>query len=342
VRVLHVVECYGGGVGRAVDTLVAVTPEIEHHLLYAGDFVPPADRWATAVRLPSGLAARVRATRVRADALAVDVVHAHSSWAGVYARARRSPVPVVYQPHCFSFVDPTLPPSRRATRWAAEAVLARHSAAVAVVSAQESWLARALGGHAAVQMVPNAPVVEISDAREAPSSRARRVATAGRICPQKAPDLFAQVVRECDRRGAGAEFVWIGDGDAAGRRALEEAGVRVTGWVSRAALQAELDESSVYLHTATYEGFPLSVLDAAARRIPMVLRAIPAFAGSGLTTVPADALPDRVGALLDDEREREAAVAEGARLVARMNGRSLAVAARRLYDRLAPAVARTA
>jgi glycosyltransferase involved in cell wall biosynthesis len=335
MRVLHVVECYEAGVGRAVDTMVSATPEFEHHLLYAGSQVPPPELWTTVEHLPPGARSRVGAVRRRIATVHPDVVHAHSSWAGVYTRVLRRRSPLVYQPHCFGFVDPALARWQRLARRTAESVLARRTSVLAVVSESEATIAHRLAPGVEVAVLPNAPTMQVR-ATTGGAAPGRQVAMAGRVSPQKCPDLFAAVARECRARGVDADFVWLGDGDAPARARLEDAGVRVTGWLSVDDVRAELDRTAVYLHTARYEGFPVSVLDAAARGVPLVVRAIPAFAGSGLPVVPDSALVSRVSAVLDDPAERSAALAAGGRLLARMNGAVLASAVRSVYGALAP------
>ncbi|MGY4643713.1 glycosyltransferase [Cellulomonas sp. URHB0016] len=337
MRVLHVVECYEAGVGRAVDTLARATPEIEHHLLFAGSQRPRSGDWASAVRMADGLRRRVRQVADRVDAVGPDVVHAHSSWAGVYVRARRVGTPVVYQPHGFGFVAPALRAPERAARWGVEAALARRTGVVAVVSESEADAARTLGGRVRVARLPNAPLVDVRDESE-PRTPARQVATIGRITAQKRPDLFREVARRCAHLGA--QFVWIGDGDRRGRQDLEDAGVRVTGWLDGRLVQGELDRTAVYLHTADYEGFPVSVLDAAARRVPLALRDIPAFASSGLPVVPEARLAAQVGTLLDDEAAARSTVDAGRRLVERMNRGAVAGCARAVYASVPQGVVR--
>ncbi|RKW70056.1 glycosyltransferase family 4 protein [Galactobacter caseinivorans] len=72
----------------------------------------------------------------------------------------------------------------------------------------------------------------------------------------------------------------IGDGDQ--RDELTSAGVTVTGWLTPAEVETVLRGCSVYLHSASYEGFPLSVLDAAGAGLPIVVRDLACFEGSPL------------------------------------------------------------
>lgn len=76
-----------------------------------------------------------------------------------------------------------------------------------------------------------------------------------------------------------------GDGESVWRERLLEADIEVTGWVDGGQLAAELARPAVYFHCASYEGFPLSVLDAAASGRPVIVRDIPPFHGSPLVRV---------------------------------------------------------
>jgi len=89
------------------------------------------------------------------------------------------------------------------------------------------------------------------------------------------------VVAQLRRGGFTGDAVWVGDGDLGLRRMLTAAGVRVTGWLGPADLEAMLRES-IYIHSARYEGFPLSILDAAVCGAPIVARRISALERTGL------------------------------------------------------------
>ncbi|GGM18762.1 hypothetical protein GCM10010102_12900 [Promicromonospora citrea] len=347
MRILHVTDRYSGGVGRAVDRITELVPEAEHHLLSSGvESTDGRGAYAGTAALPDGAAARVRAVRAAVGELAPDVVHAHSSWAGLYTRVLRLPVPVVYQPHCYWFERPDLPgPLRRAVR-AAERWLATHGSVVAAVSPHEERLARSLGARHVVR-VPNAPsgaAVRRAGAgraapRGTPAGAVRTVATTGRVVAQKDPDFLARTARAARAAGAPLAFRWLGDGDPALVRRLTDAGVEVTGWLGADEVVRELAACDVYLHSAVYEGFPIAVLDAARVGLPVVVRAIPAFEGSGLTAV---ATPQEAAAAVrsaaEDELFRRRARVAGDHLVGEMDEAALHDGVLRAYRTAAGAL----
>jgi glycosyltransferase involved in cell wall biosynthesis len=284
MRILHVTQAYGGGLSRAIEQIVALTPQHEHFLLGKGVEIDSAGQGGfRAVRLlPANHLEAMRNLIATAGELMPDVVHAHSSWAGMYARAVKLPIPVVYEPHCYAFEMEGV--VKRIAYFSAEWLLARRLATVVVLSEHESKLARKLSHSGRQVYLPNVPSLPIV-VQEAGHKRDRSVVMVGRLCQQKDPAYFAELAHIVHGLDPTIDFRWIGDGDAAHRATLLHAGVVVTGWLNGTELASELSTAGCYVHTARYEGFPLSVLDAAAQRVPILARAIPAFDGSRLRQV---------------------------------------------------------
>lgn len=297
IRVLHVAQPSGGGVPHAVARYAATTAgDVEHHLLAVPDVDVDPSLFASVRHLPRGTARRVRSVGLAVREVGADLVHAHSSFAGGYARLADPGVPVVYQPHCFVFDDPGRATWKRAAFQWAEAAMARRTAVTVALTSHEAALARQLLSTSRVMQVPNvadAPAVE----REQPlvhGPGAHRVVMTGRISPQKDPQWFAaaaRAIREGSRTDV--EVLWLGDGDPAARAELTAAGVMVTGWLDPQAVMSALDEADVYLHSAAYEGFPLSLLEAWARDVPAVIRRAAWTTGLSLDVVET---PDQAAA----------------------------------------------
>lgn len=310
LRVLHVVECYEGGVGRAVRNLVQATPGIEHHLLFheeAGEGLD-VEGFRSARRLPASQWARVREVRRAVARTRPDVVHAHSSWAGVYARVVRAGRPVVYQPHGFAHVQPRRSPLSRFVFGLAERLLARRTSAFVAVSPAEARDARALG-RAQVLTVHNLPTVPVAPQRAGgPGAGPVTVVMLGRLCTEKDPGFFADVAAALRDAQVAARLVWLGDGEAGFRATLEAAGVDVTGWLSPVEVTERLDAADLYLHSSSTEGFPLAVLDAAARDVPVLVRDIAAFRETPLPRVgSAGEAATEIRRFLEDASARAAA-----------------------------------
>jgi glycosyltransferase involved in cell wall biosynthesis len=285
LHVLHVSEAYGGGISSAVSDYVRRTPELDHTLLMAhrrgqvniGDEIPGLRQ----LDLRPGLRDAVADIRAACDRLDIDVVHAHSSYAGLYARLAVSPkdVAVVYSPHCFAFERKDMPLPARLGFHLLERGLRRRTSGIVAVSERERAIAdKVIGGRPTIR-VPHLPPVE-TPVRSAPRvDEPLTVGMVGRLCAQKDPMFFRDLVVEFHRRhpALAVRWRWIGDGETEMRDALEQAGVEVTGWFSRAEAVDALAGLDVYLHTAAWEGFPFTVIEAAAGGIPVVARRIDAL-----------------------------------------------------------------
>lgn len=331
-RVLHVTDCYSTGVGRAIDTIVGLTPEHEHHLLWTGEDDPAGKGFTSTAGLPGSHLARVRATRAAVARTGADLVHAHSSRAGVYARATRLSVPVVYQPHAYKLLDPSLSAPARAAIALVERGLGGRTARVVVLSEEERRVATRLSPGAEQVLLRNAPSLA-GLARGPVAERERSVVMSGRVSPQKDPGYLVEVARRLHQRDPGISVRWLGSADDPALAALlADAGVVVTGWLGPEALTDELARAGVYLHTAAYEGFPISVLDAAWSEVPVLVRSIPAFAGTALRAVgsPEQAARDVVD-VLDGGPARAEALAGARSLLAEMNPQVQAARLAELY-----------
>lgn len=285
--ILHVIESFGAGSAGAMQEFVDATPDFTHHLLRAvrdGEYVESdtSSRFSRVLAMPGGSIARLRAIRAAAKQLQPDVVHAHSSFAGLYVRvalrsSRRRRT--VYSPHCFAFERRDLGLPVRLLVAAIETVLAVNTDVVAACSVRERGLARRLPARRPPVYVPNTPRAVEAGGREPEHGGTATVASIGRLGPQKDPERFVAVVQRLRRELPGLQAVWIGDGDERLKTALEAVGVRVTGWVSSSEVSAALGAADVYVHTAAWEGFPLAVLEAVTMGRPVVARRIGAFEG---------------------------------------------------------------
>ncbi|GMA30388.1 glycosyltransferase [Litorihabitans aurantiacus] len=269
-------EAWGGGVASAIASYVRATPDAEHHAVIAvrdGDYVDDGElgRFAT-VDARRGQVALLRGVRDAVARIRPDAIHAHSSYGGLLARVvRPHGARVVYTPHCYAFERADLSRGARAAIRAVERLLSVRTDVVAACSPREAALTRSLNHRVRVVHVPN-----VADAPLSPPTRpdgpVETVVAVGRLSRQKDPAVFATMARaHRDGPGRNLPFVWVGGGET-DCRALEDAGVRITGWVPQSQVARELGGTSVYVHTARWEGFPMAVLEAARSGVPVLAR----------------------------------------------------------------------
>jgi glycosyltransferase involved in cell wall biosynthesis len=285
-RVLHVVEAFGGGVFEVVrllaeylaadghpvaiaygrrsetpeDVRAKIAPEVEL-------FPLPWDR-----RAPREQIAAARALRRLAASWEHDVVHLHSSFAGVVGSlALPRSTPKVYTPHGYSFTMQSRSPSRRRLFKAVERVTSRGVDAIGAVSEAEARDARLVAPAEKVVVVRNGiPELDDPPAGALPERPGRpRAIAVGRITEQRQPASAARILASVADL---ADVSWVG---GAGRGGIPESavsgeGVPVTGWLSRPDVLSELSRATVYLHWTAWDGQPLSILEAMAEDVVVV------------------------------------------------------------------------
>ena len=287
MRVLHVIEELASGVLSSLMILAAeqVKSGAEVTILYTrGPDTPPADELESSfagvhrcVELRSST--RITAPLILAKGLhqqdldEYDVVHAHSSWAGLvvrataYDRARWSRI--WYSPHAYGFLRTDAHPVVRRSAVLAERLLSRVGS-VAAVSESEAELAREVAGARRVTVLHNR--VDIAALpRRANTIGAHKplVVTAGRLTSQKDPERFARIAQRLQRQ---AQFVWIGAGD---ERAFADSPVTALPWTSRGQTLRHLASADLYLSTSRWEGLPLALVEAQAMGLPAVGTDVP-------------------------------------------------------------------
>lgn len=138
-----------------------------------------------------------------------------------------------------------------------------------------------------------------------------RIGVVGRISEQKAPWVFANIARDVLSRREDAEFVWIGGGEDDDVKLLADAGVSVTGMLSRDEVLDDLASLDVFLQTSAYEGLSLALLEAQATGIPAVVTKIPGndevvqHESTGFVGIDEEQLTKYLEELIGSERKRQ-------------------------------------
>jgi glycosyltransferase involved in cell wall biosynthesis len=291
MRILHVVEAFGGGVFECLVALAnhqAANPWNRVTIAYSLRSETPAsfrDRFGAAVEfVPVAMQREINPKKDLAAAfelsrlyrkLRPNVVHLHSAKAGVVGRAAgvlAGQKGILYTPHGFSFLMRNASARKRTIYRAIERAATWLGGTVVGCSESEGRLALELTPRATY--VPNGIEVEaLSRVARASTDVAPQgpvvVAVSGRIVNQRNPAVFCEVARRVTQAQPGKfKFVWVGGGET--WLLTPNSPIEVTGWLSRDRALKTLADADIYFHPSLWEGLPLAVLEAMALRLPVV------------------------------------------------------------------------
>lgn len=319
MKIVHVVEAFGGGTLNAVVLLANQQARELHAVTVIHSMRPDTPEAYVAlfdarVRLvplpiPQGLNLlkdwqASRALRKVLKSQAPDLIHLHSSKAGAVGRlaAVGLSVPVVYSPHGFSFNRQDVPEWKRRVFWSLEWALGRLPGHLMACSSDEATAARAFSPTTRIFNAVDVPAL-VAEACQGRSAIKRRpgqptlvIAMAGRITAARNPEGFSEVARQVLAKRKDVAFYWLGDGE----RELLDPAVRVTGWLNKADLLASLRNIDIYFHPSRWDGLPFAVLEAMSQGLPVVA----STAGGNKDAVS----PGRTGFLVNTPNEQSLAL----------------------------------
>lgn len=301
IKVFEVLECGGpGGTGEQVAAICnGLDPaRFDVSLVYATRDDRPEDyrvkcRGAkTAYHVPEMTreispvcdAAALRKLRRLFAEHKPDVVHAHSSKAGVLARAAAKSAGVkkiFYSPHGYGFIMKDRSAAARALYRAIEKAAARVGETIAI-SRSEVEFARQLAPRRPVHLIPDACLADAESplAPRAPGGKIV-VGACGRATAARNPEAFVNLCQRLTDARNDVGCAWIGGGEfeADMRRQFENLNllskVEITGWLDHAAAIERLKRLDVFVHFARWDALGSVILEAMACGLPVVAADIP-------------------------------------------------------------------
>lgn len=304
IRLLHIAETIRGGIATYLNDLhpqqqASFGAENIHYVVpsdHRGDLAIDDVQMTTferSGRSVSGLFNMLRASLQAIDSFRPDVVHLHSSFAGLVLRpalaARPQAPSVIYCPHGWAFSRETGRLSHQVSK-AAEQLLARTTDRIICISADEFNEAVRAGIPAdRLTLVPNG----ISKTRPEPPpvaalwpSKKAKVLFIGRLDRQKGFDLLIEAARRLedvvDVRIVGASVVNKFEGSAV------PANVTLLGWLDRHEIETHLEAADLVVIPSRWEAFGLVALEAMRAAKPILafrIGALPEIVVDGVTGV---------------------------------------------------------
>lgn len=206
------------------------------------------------------------------NAINPDVVHLHSSKAGVLGRVAksfvRSKLRIFYSPHGLSFLRQDVSIFTRLMYLAVENIASLLGGTVIASSKSEHlYIKRVIPLAKSVLVTNGVDLSKIPDKLSDVSSLT--IGTLNRVTPQKNPVLFASIARRLS--SLGCKIIWIGGGDEKFSKLLEDSGIEVFSWMDMDVALKKVSGFDIFLQTSLWEGMPLALIQAQAMGVPAVV-----------------------------------------------------------------------
>ena len=351
-RILYVAEAMGGGV---FTFLVGLCNELVD---YYDIFVAYGIRTQTPDDFRKYFDERVHLIRVRnfersidprhdlgafvelrkiADKVKPDLIHLHSSKAGVLGRWAfdGKKIPLFYTPHGYSFLMSNYNATKRLSYKMVEKLSAVRRCTTISCSEGEHQETLSLTKNA--RFVNNGINVEemqrMMDSIGTCEIEGFNVFTLGRICYQKNPGLFNDIALKLPD----VRFVWIGDGEL--RDMITAPNIEVTGWMNREEALRRSMASNVFVLTSLWEGLPMSLLESMyMEKLCLVndvigSRDVIQTGVNGYVCRNADEFVDAIRGILEDPEKAEKMTAQARKdIIEKYNTRVMAGKYRDIYE----------
>ncbi|MFU8946821.1 glycosyltransferase [Mycetocola zhadangensis] len=225
----------------------------------------------------AGLAAPQLSDWIDSEINSFDIVHVHAARDLVTLpaarRVHRAGIPFVLQTH--GMIDPSSNPLSRPLDAALTRPLLRNAKWVFYLTPQERNDLIAVGGNdLALRELPNG-VPQTTERRD--DATGREILYLARLAPRKRPLVFVEAARRLASKYPGARFSLVGPDEGEGarvERAIDESpatGLRWEGALAPEETGRRMSEASIYVLPSVDEPFPMSVLEAMAVGLPVII-----------------------------------------------------------------------
>ena len=195
-----------------------------------------------------------------------DVIHLHSSKAGVLGRIASKSYPkakVYYTPNGYSFLREDISLKKQLFfKWIEKYVTRIYGGTTIACGDTEYEYAKLLGK--ALMVRNGIDLSELAHIKVEPGSKLNSIVTLGRISAQKNPKLFNDIALKFPE----IQFIWIGDGEL--KQELTAKNIKITGWLDRKDALNLLAKHDVYMQTSLWEGLPFTIIEAMALQKPII------------------------------------------------------------------------
>lgn len=271
MRIVHVVECFAGGVFQYLVDLTnsPFTYNDEIYILYVHKSETPADfpkcfgKNVKFIELKhmsrklsfSTIHKATKELKVIIEEINPDIIQLHSSIAGFVGRRLDSnKYRIFYTPHGYAFLN-SHSRFKKLMYYMAEKVAGKNKSITIACSSSEYSYAKKLS-RSQVLVKNSIDLDHVMKFKCESKNSLSTIVTSGRIGYQKNPELFNFIAKQ----NPNMQFIWIGDGED--KYILDSSNIKITGWKSRDEVLSIVSKADAFMLTSRYEGLSISLLEA--------------------------------------------------------------------------------
>lgn len=287
IKVLHIGEYVQGGVATYLKTLFRGSENmgVEHYLMLSGYkseknwnirndkifYYPYKRNWKYFISTIYKINKAIQKVQP-------DIIHIHSTWAGVYARTlylfKKKKAKIIYSPHGWSFLIDTSPVKKK-IYFLIESMLSHITDVIINISKYEQEQATKLG------MSPKKMTMIYNGVEEAAHSPNKKNKTGmlmdktkinllfvGRIDRQKGLDLFLNVYSRLALNHI--HLYVIGKGILEKKESTSNQSTTYLGWIDNKEIDKYYQECDAVIIPSRWEGFGLVAIEAMRNRKPVI------------------------------------------------------------------------
>lgn len=195
-----------------------------------------------------------------------DVIHLHSSKAGVIGRIASKSYPkakVYYTPNGYSFVRQDISNSKRFLFKSIESLVNKMFGGVTIACGDTEYeLAQGIGK--ALLVRNGIHLDSLKHLIKIANNDVFTIGTLGRMSNQKNPKLFNAIALKFPN----IKFIWVGDGEL--KHELNAVNIEKTGWLKREEALNVLSNLDLYIQTSSWEGLPFTIIEAMTMGKPVI------------------------------------------------------------------------
>ena len=309
IRILHITDALNGGILTALKNLTQNQQKCDHYVLWDShtDTPVPKDSELTFnnSRMRGGHFSKIWQIKKSVNSIKPDVIHLHSSLAGVYGRIIPLKKPVCYSAHAFAFERRDVSRVQVSLFRIIESMLqvATHTNILLWPIEQKHIRRLFLQKNTVVTDALWSDLIsKIRQANYVPAATSEELLVIGRVAPAKDPEFVVKIKKELIKRNINMKIKWYGARDDDEIIKLKKEGIEGLIWTSeKKNLQDQIMKARATLITSKWEVGPYTFYESLSLGRNVVVRDLESLKILGLKChFSVEEFCDEIESLSDD------------------------------------------